>query len=324
LNITEGWQGTIDFDDQVYLSVIYRCSFPKADLFIGDEVQDWNPIQRTMASLMLKPTGRLIAFGDKHQAIYGFRGADRDSMENLITEFSCFTLPLSISFRCPKNVVIHAQHYIPGIEPYEQQLDGKVCDDKNPTVDKLHSMHVNRGKVSVLCRNNAPLVKLCLMFYKQSLPCTILGRDIAKGLQTLVTKQKCSSLSELNSKLWNYIGTQQEFLRTRNKTSQANLLEDQGECIEALLAHELPNGTIESLKERIQSLFSDKETGSVTLSTIHKAKGKEWPNVFILDPELMPSKFAKTDKEIEQETNLHYVAITRAQQTLTYIQTKDL
>ena len=54
--------------------------------------------------------------------------------------------------------------------------------------------------------------------------------------------------------------------------------------------------------------------------TAHKSKGLEAENVHIIMPDLMPLKTAFLDWEKIQERNLHYVAITRAKNTLNYIQ----
>ena len=59
--------------------------------------------------------------------------------------------------------------------------------------------------------------------------------------------------------------------------------------------------------------------GRVTLSTIHKVKGLEFPTVFLLDWHLLPSRFAKAAWQRTQEKNLQYVAITRAMERLVYI-----
>ena len=51
----------------------------------------------------------------------------------------------------------------------------------------------------------------------------------------------------------------------------------------------------------------------LTLSTVHKSKGREWQRVYILGrAKYMPSPYAKKAWQIEQESNLEYVAITRA------------
>jgi len=327
-SIMLAWKGVIDFDDQLYMSTIYKAQFPKADLLLVDEVQDLNPIQRYMARLMLKPNGRLGALGDDCQAIYGFRGADRESIPKIIEEFDCEVLKLTVSFRCPKEVVKAAQEFVPDIEPFDGAIDGKVIE--LPTNMKLADvLRKNKDrKVAILCRNNAPLISCALNLIQNEIGAIILGRDLEKGLCTLIDKQKANSLNELNSKLWNFIAAQQDILIQKGATKQAELIEDKGKCLEILILNEISGSdpTIPGLKRRIRTLFSEKnkEKKPVVLSTIHKAKGLEWPNVFILDKKLMPSKFAKTPAEIQQENNLHYVAITRAQKTLVYITSENI
>jgi len=61
------------------------------------------------------------------------------------------------------------------------------------------------------------------------------------------------------------------------------------------------------------------DPGSVILSTIHAAKGREYPVVFVVGCEegLLPHvRSAGTDRELEEERRLAYVALTRAQQRL--------
>ena len=59
-------------------------------------------------------------------------------------------------------------------------------------------------------------------------------------------------------------------------------------------------------------MFKDKSDKGVALMTIHKSKGLEAGTVFLICPELIPSKFATTPEMLQQETNLMFVAITRA------------
>ena len=55
------------------------------------------------------------------------------------------------------------------------------------------------------------------------------------------------------------------------------------------------------------------------MSTIHKSKGLEADNIFIIEPQLMPAKWAQQEWEFEQEKNLDYVARTRAKHNLYYV-----
>jgi superfamily I DNA/RNA helicase len=69
--------------------------------------------------------------------------------------------------------------------------------------------------------------------------------------------------------------------------------------------------------EAVEELFADNVTGVVTLSTIHKSKGREWTNVYWLNRlSTCPSRFAKQQWEVAQEVNLQYVAATRAMSSL--------
>jgi DNA helicase-2/ATP-dependent DNA helicase PcrA len=118
----------IDFDDMLYLAVVLNARFEPKDWVFVDEAQDTNDIQLEILSRLQKyPTlhmsketnqvseissSRLIAVGDPHQAIYGFRGANSDSMQRIAKRFSCKTLPLSVSYRCPKATVREAQRFL--------------------------------------------------------------------------------------------------------------------------------------------------------------------------------------------------------------------
>jgi len=64
----------------------------------------------------------------------------------------------------------------------------------------------------------------------------------------------------------------------------------------------------------------------VTLMTIHSAKGREWPLVFVVGTEdgTIPSFRAMTEGEIEEERRILYVAMTRAKRRLCLSQVKSL
>lgn len=65
---------------------------------------------------------------------------------------------------------------------------------------------------------------------------------------------------------------------------------------------------------------SEEDKNTITLMTIHSAKGLEFPHVFIvgLEENLFPSQLSLTSREeLEEERRLFYVAITRAEETCT-------
>ena len=90
----------IDYNDMLYMPVIHKAPFWKYDVIFVDESQDLSVIQHVMLQRALKPRGLVVAVGDPHQAIYGFRGADVDSMDKMAVMFGMQDFPLSISYRC--------------------------------------------------------------------------------------------------------------------------------------------------------------------------------------------------------------------------------
>ena len=55
------------------------------------------------------------------------------------------------------------------------------------------------------------------------------------------------------------------------------------------------------------------------LCTIHKSKGLESDVVYILNEDLIPSRFASSTQQLTQERNLKYVARTRSKRELYYL-----
>lgn len=102
----------IDFDDMLWLPCVLNLHLTQYDYIFVDEAQDLNDVQVEMLARMHKPTTRLVCVGDPHQAIYGFRGAGHGMMDIIAERFNMRQMPLSVSYRCPQNVVKEAQKYL--------------------------------------------------------------------------------------------------------------------------------------------------------------------------------------------------------------------
>lgn len=326
--------GRIDFDDMLYLCVLRKVHFDKFNVVFVDEAQDTNYVQRWLLHRFLPPlapsgfeqsykanggaVSRLIAVGDPHQAIYGFRGADSDAMKLIKGEFNAKELPLSVSFRCAKEIVKAAKILVPDIEHHDDSPDGSVS--------VLHEYGPEDfcSSDAILCRNTAPLVSMAFGLLKRNVGCKIKGREIGKGLVTLIEKMKVNDLDLLDEKLTAYKDKEVRKALRRGNTAQADAIEDKIECINVFIEQlDANEQNVSSLIRRIENLFADSVSGLLTLCTVHKSKGLEWPTVFILDKHLMPSKYAKQDWQLKQEYNLIYVATTRAKLHLRYITAGD-
>jgi superfamily I DNA/RNA helicase len=319
LDIEQG-QSVVDFDDQLYLPVIYRARFWQNDWLFVDEAQDVNAIQRAMLRRALKPGGRLIAVGDPAQAIYGFRGADTDAIENIKAEFGAIELPLTISYRCPQAVVREAQQYVAHIEASPAAPEGVV------KWVPLHSVRSFQASDAVLCRNTAPLVDLAYKCIRAQVGCRVLGREIGQGLVSLINKMKSKSVPLMVQRLEMYLERETAKFMAKKQEERAAALADKVETIRVFVDQlsEVPSQrTVPNLIRSIESLFSDDNRASIlTLCTVHKSKGLEWQRVFVYEPALMPSSYARQAWQKQQEVNLQYVAVTRSKSELYYI-TKD-
>lgn len=302
----------IDFADQLRFPVLYQCSMPQYATVLGDEVQDFNPIQAAL--LRVLGAQRYVLVGDSHQSIYGFRGAMSDSMASLKATFQCRELPLSINYRCAPEIVAEAAQIYPGIEAWDASLNGTVrhAEAKNEvsclTADDL-----------VLCRLNRPLIALAYDLLRQGTPCHVRGRDIGQGLVALVRKQQVATVRELISALHSAYDVEMYKAQQREDDAKAQRIEDKYSS--ALLFCEQCglDETPECVVDKINSLF---ETGKgVCLTTVHKAKGLEAHRALLLDTPLFDlfKSRAKQAWQREQECNVHYVAVTRAKRELVYM-----
>lgn len=82
-----------------------------------------------------------------------------------------------------------------------------------------------------------------------------------------------------------------------------------------------------SVNARFDRINKDRQKKGVTLSTMHRSKGLEWPAVFIIGANegIVPSPRSKSSEAVEEERRLFYVAATRAKERLeiSWVEDKD-
>jgi len=308
----------VDFDDMLYLAVKDGIKLPTFAVVFVDEAQDTNAIQRAILRKIMGPRSRIIAVGDPAQAIYGFRGADSNSLNLIANEFNCERLPLTVTYRCPTAVVKYAQQWVSHIEAAPGAPEGIVMHMGN-------DWRVSDFKAGdlVVCRTTRPLIALGFKMLRNRVPVRILGREIGQGLVKLCQKMKVQTVDQLLEKLAQYEERELEKARAKGDEAKMDRIADQCSAIRCI-ADGMDDGqhAVADLTAVIDKLFTS--TGAATvLSTIHKAKGLEADTVFWLNRSQCPSKWARQPWQQQQEANLCYVATTRAKTALVTIEEKE-
>lgn len=318
----------IDYTDMIWLPNVLFCKpiGMQFDWIFLDEAQDLSVCQREILLKCRKINTRMCFFGDAEQALYSFASSDPESFKRLKELPNTTSLPLSISYRCAKNIVDFAQKIVPSIEYNNDGREGEIKYDV-PLSD------IHDGDM-VLCRNNAPLMKVYVDFIKEGKKCFIRGKDIGLNLKNMVKRTGAERLNKniqndgVFARLYDSVFDTINELTGKYNISysdavESSIVSNKLDMIKALEILSDDIDTAEQLIEKISNIFSDRKKGGISLSTIHKAKGLEADNVYIACRELMPSSRAKKDWEIRQEYNLMYVAYTRARNILGFIDSKE-
>lgn len=322
-SIEEGFNGCISYDDQIYLPVVFSGAFPRFPVVLVDEAQDLSPLNHEM--LRKVAAGKLIVVGDPRQAIYAFRGADHNSMNNLkALKKEWIELPLNTTFRCPQRVVDRQHVHAPQYRAAESNPMGEIVDLTGNawTVDTLKPYATT--ELAILCRNNAPLLSMAFKLLRRGIGVNMLGRDIGRGLSSLCKKlspDQSAPCADFQLVLTNWFETERSKAEVNEDAAKIDSVTDRYECIQAVIDNRKPR-TVRDLIGELDNLFA-RDNGLVTLATGHKAKGLEWDTVLHLDPWRIPSKWAKKPDEITQEHNLRYVLETRTKHTLILANLKD-
>lgn len=307
-------QGTVQFSHMLTLPLFFGFAVNQYPKIIVDEAQDLNPLQKLMVRKALRHNGRVFLSGDDHQAIMAFSGAMSNSFNQLVDEFSCTTLPLTVSWRCSKAVIAEAQCIVPDIEAAPSAIEGAVIPVAHTDLDDLPRI--------ILARNNATLTRLAMKLFASGKSVECNGKDIGAGLKSTINRIASGKQSdsmptiEFLSRLRRWADREVERRPARKQSVSDKLI-----ALQALAEH---HQTVGAVRKHIDNLYVDADNNErrpaeYHLSTGHKSKGREWDRVGFLDAHLIPSKYAIQDWQIEQEMNLRYVMITRARQELVYL-----
>lgn len=318
----------VDYQDLLWLpsELGYFTRKYTADIIMLDEAQDASLAQQDIVSRCFKRTTRLFAFGDRDQTINSWCGSDTEAFEHLkdSTMFrrDAKELPLSTNYRCGKKIIEYAKQYTNNnIKARSDAPDGEINFN-------MYLNSVQNGDM-ILCRNISPLMEVYRLGVGYGMKMYFRGEELGKNLIEAVDCAQGDTIPEIIRSLkeriiatWDFI-TVESGIDPRETMVDARVvsLMDTIKAIESL-----PKTVTDRnmLNKFIKDVFSDEGKDGIQLSTIHRAKGLEADNVFVICPSLIPTRLAVMDWQKEEERHLLYVMCTRPKNSLNFISEKEV
>ncbi|MDX3643796.1 UvrD-helicase domain-containing protein [Streptomyces sp. MB09-02B] len=291
--------GAVRFDHDHYLK-IWALTQPRidADFLLLDEAQDTNPAVEQIF-LNQRDHAQLVMVGDSAQAIYHWRGA-----KDVMTGFDGTQLTLSQSFRFGPDLAEEANRWL-------HLADAPIRLTGTPTVPT--ELGPVTSPDAVLCRTNVGAMAQVMALMAAGYRVALAGggdslRTLAQAASDLKKGRRTHHPELILFPSW---GDLQDYASHdpagRDLQPLVNLVDAHGtDAILAAVAH-----------------LTTEPQAQVTVSTAHKAKGREWPRVLIADDFARPdnandgtSPQARPEPIDDAEARLAYVAVTRTRQRL--------
>lgn len=333
-------QGTIDFTDMLWITFnklkYDNWEVPYWALYTNiycDEVQDFSNIQLNFLKFIKRAKGRYVFIGDFHQAIYNFAGANAQAFNQIPKMFAPVeTFDLPICYRCAKSHLsrVNREYGIP-ILPRDDAPMGFV-----KTIDKNKISEYAKAGDMVISRKNKWIAEVVLDLARNGTPIFIEDKEMVGAIKRQILSSKCTSvgtlekflqkvisnynkkLSEIVSKNVREGGHEEERLEavaeTNSKIDNTSFLL---EILEGYLENHTSSDSVSKFSNFVDKLLNTTPSPEcVRLCSIHKAKGLEATNVFVLNEAKINFDFRNSKEQNVQEKNLSYIATTRAKEGL--------
>lgn len=317
-------KNVVDFTDMLYITLKKLqegdWNIPYWLLFTNiyyDEFQDASQLHQRLIRYFKRTNGRFIFIYDKNQAIYGFAGADckaTDNVDRMFAPIKHFKLP--INYRCGIDILKYVnRQFNVGILPKPNANLGNV---KRIDEDQLAKQVTPND--FVIGRKNQQLISTALSLVKAGIRIYLSDKElVTKIIKTIKsTKQKyvVDLIEYCNNSLERY-----------NSLSDAEKIKFNKEDIELILIlvkyfqqdtkHLNTKASTSQFIEYIQNMINvDNPDNCVRIMSIHKSKGLEANNVFVLNEGRPFVELGRSKDMVQQEKNLSYVALTRAKENL--------
>lgn len=307
---------------------VERSRITKSILVI-DEAQDLGVQEFELVKelIRLNDDMRVIAVGDDDQNIYEFRGSDSGNMKSLITDYGASVYEMMENFRSSEAVVSISNNYVKGMSnrlksaPIICRRSDRGCvrlihhaslDYEQAIVNEILS-GAPGGTVCVLTATNDDALVISALLNKSGRRARLIRsndgfylRDLAE-LRFFLDTIRGYDAACLDNDTWTKSA---EVVVEHFRGSEC--LEMFGNCLEAF-NEECPGRKYISdfenflLESRLED-FSKSRSSEIIVSTIHKAKGCEYDNVYI--------SLKGLGDITDRERRMIYVGMTRAKNNL--------
>lgn len=299
-------------------------------VLVIDEAQDMSADEYSLIKAMMSHNEemRVIAVGDDDQNIYEFRGSDSSHMRQLLSESGGRFVEMTENYRSSQHVVNAANAFVKCIRQRMKKIP-------------IISMHNTEGFVSVTRHKSAfmyePVVKELIDNETTGTRCILTQtNEEAAILVAILRRYGINSklvLSMDGIRFWN-LAEMRYFMKSITVKIKSPLIPDElWEEAKSLTYKKYKNSECLSYVKRCAELFesinktkyisdfkefvfessvedfSELSGTDVIVSTIHKAKGREFDDVYMM---ISDNNYTKDDKLMRR----FYVALTRARQRL--------
>ncbi|MDO4887798.1 MAG: ATP-dependent DNA helicase UvrD2 [Actinomycetaceae bacterium] len=350
-------RNVIDFEDVLLLLIgilidrpdIARTVRQQYRHFVVDEYQDVSPVQHRLLQLWMGDRKDLCVVGDVSQTIYSFAGASSSYLAGFAKEFpTARTVELIRDYRSSPQIVACANEVIaadtskgavrlvsqlPSSVPvafHEYASDAEEAESIAGQILDLKNQGVPLGEMAILYRTNAQSAEFEAALSRAGIAFSLRGserffsrrevREAMVGMRAAARGGVDGPLaSNVKSVLlqsgWREQAPEQAGAARERWSALAALLklaEDMEAARDASMVE-----FVAELEERAQ-IQDAPNVDSVTLASLHSAKGLEWQAVFLagMSEGLMPISLAKGEHGVAEERRLMYVGVTRAKQHL--------
>ena len=287
-------------------------------VLVIDEAQDMGADDFRLVQALMRQNEemRVIAVGDDDQNIYGFRGSDSKYMQSLVEQDGAKLYEMTDNYRSAKAIVDCANRYvqrIPGRLKHTSIQSATGEDGKVMTLKSLLDAEIKvEGSTAILTRTNEETMQVAYELEQRGLHATVaqsMGgfrfgnlaevRYFLKQLggkdDVTITKEKWNEAKQRTFETYassTCLNIMQHFIYDFEITHQSYYRSDLREYI---------------FESKIEDFIAADER-SVFVSTIHKAKGREFDNVYLMS--------AIPDGRDVNDVRAYYVGLTRAKRNL--------